>query len=406
MSWSRCAGIAGVQWIRPHSVGGSATMTRSAVTRKPSPETRRRCELLWSIARTGELSRTREPSAAAVRIDISCVPPTIRSCCAPPPVLMSDSSEPGRVDVEQRVQERHVPRLGGEDRLERQADQLAAARAQHARSTGARQAVGAGRQVAEVEPGLERHRVPRGGSRRRPRLRRAAPSWPSRRGRSAPAPPPPCRPGRRWGSGRSRCCAGSAGRCGSRRTCRCCRSGTWPARPCAAARPPPTARARHRSSGPLAGMSSAGPSHCPPTSTMWPPPMEWLRVRPPTRSSASSTITSLPAATRSRGRGQAGQAGPDHDDARCAGRPCAGSAQHGLRLADEGRGAQHGGTAEQAATAQLHERLLLVRTSKTSEQHSQVRRSCSGRRQVCPVGRWVGRTACVGDAAEPGARSA
>src|SRR6266540_5294230 len=43
--------------------------------------------------------------------------------------------------------------------------------------------------------------------------------------------------------------------------------------------------------------SWVGPTHCPPSSTTVPSDNAWLRTRPPTRSRASSTTTSLPAAT-------------------------------------------------------------------------------------------------------------
>ena len=50
---------------------------------------------LWRIERTGvESSTTVGPSCSAIRSEISCEPPTIRSCWAPPSVSVRISSEP------------------------------------------------------------------------------------------------------------------------------------------------------------------------------------------------------------------------------------------------------------------------------------------------------------------------
>ena len=62
------------------------TLARSdVISTPPSP---------WRTARAGEPRTTRSPSAAATRSETTWVPPTIRSCWAPPSVSSSASIEP------------------------------------------------------------------------------------------------------------------------------------------------------------------------------------------------------------------------------------------------------------------------------------------------------------------------
>ena len=71
-----------------------ATIARRACTTRPSASTVTR-PFFWRIDFTGTPSSTRLPSALAIRIEISCVPPSSRLSCAPPAVLMSRRRLPG-----------------------------------------------------------------------------------------------------------------------------------------------------------------------------------------------------------------------------------------------------------------------------------------------------------------------
>ena len=76
ISWARFAGSFGWNSISLVSVGGMATIARRACTTRPSASTVTR-PLCWRIDFTGTPSSTRFlPSALAMRIEISCVPPS------------------------------------------------------------------------------------------------------------------------------------------------------------------------------------------------------------------------------------------------------------------------------------------------------------------------------------------
>ena len=253
VSWSRTPGSGGSYMIRPASVGEIATITRRPRATSPPRQCTVTLSAACSISCTGTRERCGRRCSAANRFGISLVPPTNRVVWAPPSdsANSSDGHAAG-LNREQQMQERH---LGGRHREDADRADL-------------QQGAGHRAKPLRVVPGARGDRVPLGGPRRLPgrvdRERRP----PTRRGGAAPArvPSAPRRSGRETRSPatpRSR---------PARRTSRPRRTADRSRR---RVRPPAgtSADVCRRSTGRRARPERPGTSS--------------VRIRPPTRSSAS-----------------------------------------------------------------------------------------------------------------------
>ena len=246
----------------PPSAGETATIAWRARIAPPSSVRSTTSSPSCSTAATARAQPHRvRPSRSASRSHSCWLPPTKWSCCAPPSNSVSEVEPAARLQVEEEVEQRELLGLGAEHELGGEVEE-------HPRTRGA--------QVAARER-VDGLRVPVGDRARAPTAARPAPCCAA--GRAAAAR---CRARRATAA---RAAGASRGTCAAGRRTRAPR-----------ARPDAGAPSRTPSSRASAATRSwVGPIQCAPRSA-WCPPTVSVRILPPTRSRASSTVTERPPA--------------------------------------------------------------------------------------------------------------
>ena len=113
----------GAKRIRVVSAGGIATTRAAGADVEAVGDRTRTPSGSCSISSTGAPSTTESPSSSAIRRQIACEPPTMRSCWAPPSTSIMRVEAAAGADQVQHPQQRHLPRVDPEGRPDRDLEQ-------------------------------------------------------------------------------------------------------------------------------------------------------------------------------------------------------------------------------------------------------------------------------------------